>query len=280
MVVALLTTYRSALPTWIQALDGNAADSQTFPQIVAAYLAQLQDGEMPYLVADSALYSEAKLQKLAEVKWLTRVPERIALAKALVESVAAEEMQPAAQEGYGYTELCTTYGGVRQRWLVVWSAQAEKRERVALQKRVEKERQDAEKDWKALPRGEFPSRETAEEAVAAWAKRWTFHGVEVQYHEVAHYGRKGRLALGEVPQRVGWHVQGEVVERPEAILAAEKGLGKFILATNELDEERLPAEEMLLAYKGQGVCPTRSGSPPNALRCGGFSRCLRELICC
>ncbi len=34
-------------------------------------------------------------------------------------------------------------------------------------------------------------------------------------------------------------------------------MGKFILATNELNEERLPAEEMLLAYKGQGVGPER-----------------------
>jgi transposase len=116
VVVALLTSYRSALPLWIQALDGNASDTHTFPQVVEAYIAQLQEGEMPYLVADSALYSEDNLQRLAGVCWLTRVPERIGLAQALIEEITAQEMWPAGQEGYRYLELCTTYGGVRQRW--------------------------------------------------------------------------------------------------------------------------------------------------------------------
>jgi hypothetical protein len=37
-------------------------------------------------------------------------------------------MQPAGQEGYRSLELGTLYGGVRQRWLIVWSAQAEQGE--------------------------------------------------------------------------------------------------------------------------------------------------------
>jgi len=127
-VVALLTSYRSALPLWIQALDGDAADTHTFPQVVEAYIAHLQEGEMPYLVADSALYSEDNLQRLAGVRWLTRAPERIGLARTLIEAVAAADMHPTTQEGYRSLELCTTYGGVRQRWLVIWSQQAEQRE--------------------------------------------------------------------------------------------------------------------------------------------------------
>jgi len=257
VVVALLTSYRSALPLWIQALDGNASDTHTFPQVIEAYIAQLQEGEMPYLVADSALYSEDNLQRLAGVRWLTRVPERIGLARALIEEITAQEMRPAGQEGYRYLELCTTYGGVRQRWLVVWSEQAERQERATLQKRVNKERGTAEQAWKGLLRHEFPSREAAEEAVEQWTRGWTYHRAEVRYREVAHYGRKGRPASGAVPQRVGWRLEGEVVERREAIAQAERGLGKFILATNELDTARLPAEEMLLAYKGQGVGPER-----------------------
>jgi len=257
VVVALLTSYRSALPLWIQALDGNASDTHIFPQVVEAYIAHLQEEEMPYLVADSALYSEANLHQLGEIRWLTRVPERIGLARALIEEVSASDMQPAAQEGYCSLELCTTYGGVRQRWLIVWSEQAEKRERAALQKRVSQERGRAEQAWKGLLRHEFPSREAAEEAVGRLSEGWVYHQVAVSYREVAHYSRRGRPAAGAVPQRVGWHLEGEVVERCEAIAQAERRLGKFILATNELAAERLPAEEMLLAYKGQGVGPER-----------------------
>jgi len=257
VVVALLTSYRSALPLWIQALDGNASDTRTFPQVVEAYIAHLQEGEMPYLVADSALYSEDNLQRLAGVRWLTRVPERIGLARGLIEEVSASDMQPAGQEGYRSLELCTTYGGVRQRWLVIWSEQAEKRERTTLQKRVSQERGKAEQAWKGLLRHEFPSREAAEEAVGRLTGKWAYHQAEVRYRPVTHYSQRGRPAPGAVPQRVGWRLEGEVVERPEAIAQAERRLGKFILATDELNEERLPAEEMLLAYKGQGVGPER-----------------------
>jgi transposase len=257
VVVALLTSYRSALPLWIQALDGNASDTHTFPQVVEAYIAQLQEGEMPYLVADSALYSEDNLQRLAGVRWLTRVPERIGRAQALIEEITAQEMRPAGQEGYRYLELCTTYGGVRQRWLIVWSEQAERRERATLQKRVSQEREEAEQAWKSLVRHEFPSREAAEEAVGRLTGKWVYHQAEVRYRPVTHYSQRGRPSPGAVPQRMGWRLEGEVVERSEAIAQAERGLGKFILATNELNEERLPAEEMLLAYKGQGVGPER-----------------------
>ena len=253
VVVALLTSYRSALPLWIQALDGNAIDNHTFPQVIEAYIAHLQEGEMPYLVADSALYSEENLQRLSEVRWLTRVPERIGLARALIEAVSADEMQPAGQEGYRCLEVGTTYGGVPQRWLIVWSEQAGERERAALKMQVNHEREKAERAWKGLLRHEFPSREAAEEAVERLTRGWTYHRAEVRYREEAHYGRKGRPASGAIPQRVGWRLEGEVVEWTEVIARAEKRLGKFILATNELDEERLPAEEMLLAYKGQGV---------------------------
>jgi transposase len=257
VVVALLTSYRSALPLWIQALDGNASDTHTFPQVVEAYIAQLQEGELPYLVADSALYREDNLQRLAGVRWLTRVPERIGLAQALIEEITAQEMRPAGQEGYRYLELCTTYGGVRQRWLIVWSEQAERRERATLQKRVSQEREEAEQAWKSLVRHEFPSREAAEEAVGRLTGKWVYHQAEVRYRPVTHYSQSGRPSPGAVPQRVGWRLEGEVVERSEAIAQAERGLGKFILATNELNEERLPAEEMRLAYKGQGVGPER-----------------------
>ena len=257
VVVALLTTYRSALPTWIQALDGNTSDSRVFPSLVEAYLGQLREGEMPYLVADSALYSAENLQRLSGVKWLTRVPERVGAAKGLIAEVGAEKMRPACREGYRYLELCTTYGGVRQRGLVVWSAQAEERERARLQKQVGKERRQAEKAWRALCRREFGSQEEAEAAVREQEKRWRYHRLEVRYQPVKYYGHRGRPPAGATPRRVGFRLQGKVVEREDAVAAAQKGLGKFILATNELDGQKLSAEEMLLAYKGQGVGPER-----------------------
>ena len=203
MPCVFAASYRSALPLWIQALDGNASDTHAFPQVVEAYLGHLQEGEMPYLAADSAPYSEENLQRLRQGRWLTRVPERISRARGLIEAVSAADMQPAGQEGYHYLELGATYGEVRQRWLVIGSEQAEQRERATLHKQVRQEREKAEQAWKSLGRHEFASREAAEEAVGRLTGEWASHQLEVCYREVAHYGHKGRPASGTVPQRVG-----------------------------------------------------------------------------
>ncbi len=62
MTVGLLTTYRAALPVWIQGLDGNATEAKSIPQLIQAYMDQLREGENPpYIVVDNALYSEEVL---------------------------------------------------------------------------------------------------------------------------------------------------------------------------------------------------------------------------
>jgi len=50
VVVGLLTTYRSALPTWIEALSGNASDAKTVPDLVKAYMHQFRAGEGVLLI--------------------------------------------------------------------------------------------------------------------------------------------------------------------------------------------------------------------------------------
>ena len=43
----------------------------------------------------------------------------------------------------------------------------------------------------------------------------------------------------------------------ECLEAAQQGLGRFLLATNELDADRLPNEAMLASYKAQGTTVER-----------------------
>ncbi len=258
VVVGLLTTYRSALPVWIEALDGHAADAKTMPALVKAYVQQLREGDEPYFVADSALYSAENLATLSAVKWVTRVPARVGLVRELEAAIPVEQMQESGLAGYRFTEVCTTYGGVPQRWVVVHSQAAERRERHTLERRVHREAQKAEREMRHLAREAFASEEALREAVARKARRWQYHTVEVTCTPVPHYGRRGRPAKDAEPKWVGWRLATWTLQRDEArISEAQTRCGKFILATNELDTEALPAEEILRAYKGQGVGPER-----------------------
>ena len=62
-------------------------------------------------MADSALYSDSKLQKRAEthIKWIPRVPATLSDAQAALTQADAHTMAPLT-EGYRYHVLPSTYG--------------------------------------------------------------------------------------------------------------------------------------------------------------------------
>jgi transposase len=188
-VVALICMYRSAIPVWLEALSGNSADKTSFPQTVQAYVAQLQTSERPCFIADSALYSVDNLTALSAVSWITRVPETIQEARDLLQRLEPAAMQPSAHEGYRYCEVTSQYGGVPQRWLVVFSQQAYEREATTFQQQVTRHQAQAQTQLWHLSHREFATPEAARVAVAAMEKPWRCHRAEVQLEPVAHYGR-------------------------------------------------------------------------------------------
>jgi transposase len=255
--VSLICTYRSAIPVWLEVLSGNSADKTTFLQTIQVYVAQLEAAERPCFIADSALYSQEMLKALWAMRWITRVPETIQEARHLLQRLEPGERQPSAQEGYRYGEVASQYGGVPQRWLVVFSPQAYEREVAMFRQQLRRQQEQAQKQLWHLRHREFATKEAAQVAVAAVEKPWRFHRAQVQLETVPHYGRRGRPRAGAPLQQVRWRVVGEVVEAPAAIAAALKSKGKFILATNDMKPAQLPAEMMLAADKAQGVSVER-----------------------
>jgi transposase len=99
------------LPIWFEALSGNSNDKKTFKATVKAYCQQLNTSEQPYLVMDSAGFSEATLKEAQEVHWLMRVPETLAQAKRLVQETQTSEMSE-LELGYQGKETVCEYAGV------------------------------------------------------------------------------------------------------------------------------------------------------------------------
>jgi transposase len=251
VVVSLICSYQSSIPVWFQALDGNRVDKESFPRIIQGYISQMQASELPYFIADSALYSEDSIKALSQVKWITRIPGTLNEVKELYKTIAPEQMQQSALEGYSYVELGNKYGGVNQRWLVVFSRAAYKLEETAFRKELNQKREAASKSLKHLSQQEFATEESAKAAIAELEKQWEFHQAKVKLEKVFHYSQPGRPKKGHKPDHIKWKVVGQVVDKEETITEALKSKGKFILGSNELDEERLPSEMILTAYKGQ-----------------------------
>jgi transposase len=250
VVLEMMVEHKAGLPVLMQPLSGNSSDQGDFPRLIEQHLGHLQQAHgFTYLVADAALYSANHIGALDArgTKFVTRVPETIKQARALIAATDLEAMVPVS-EGYRVQVHRSDYGGVAQRWLVFFSEQAQDRAHKSVARHLEREVKQERKAFVKLTDRVFACRKDAEGALAAFAatlKSTTCEAVEILECE--------HLGLGqEQPQTpMSYRLRGELRAHSgrEAELLARKRL--FILATNELDEAQLPPEEVLLGYKGQ-----------------------------
>lgn len=256
VVEQLITSQKSALPVWLEVLSGNSSDKESFPLSVEAYHKQLGESEVPYYVMDSAGYAADNLKTLKGMLWLMRVPETLAEAKRLVRESEKAKMLSLV-EGYWGKEVALTYGEVAQRWLVVFSQAAYDRELHTLTKNQEKERLAAEKQWHKLSLQTFNCQADAEAAAKKINQGWKFHQAVAEAAPITQYARRGRPSAETEPEIVGYGLKGGISTVPERFEAAKRSLGKFIIATNELDPQKFFSAQMLENYTDQGVSVER-----------------------
>ena len=256
VVVTLITSQASALPLWLEVLDGNSSDKTSFPQTIEAYCHQLKGESLPWFVMDSASYSQANLTAWQEIGWVTRVPETVGEAKAVLRAVETEAMEE-VRDGYRICPLCNTYGGIRQRWLVVYSHQAYERESKQLDRRIAQAEESAEKEWRKLQRSIFQCQADAQAAAAQLGEKLPWHRPQTELVPLKKYAKPGRPAKDAVAQIVGWQVTGQLMVKEERVEEKRQRLGRFIVATNVLDEEQLSHTQLLNVYKEQGSAVER-----------------------
>jgi len=256
VVVQLITSHKSALPVWFEALSGNSNDKKTFTATVKAYCKQLSASEQPYLVMDSAGFSEAALKAAQDVRWLMRVPETLAQAKQMVKDALAAEMSE-IEPGYKGKETVYEYAGIKQRWLIVFSEAAQARELKTLEKTQAKELEAAQKEWRKVEGLTFNCIADAEQAMAQFNKKWKYHQATAQVNPITQYARRGRPSAEDQKEVVGYNLKGGVEANSTAVDQAKRILGRFIIATNELDTSQLSTAGMLENYTDQGVSVER-----------------------
>lgn len=250
-IMGLICVNETSIPAYLTALSGNVSDKTSMPEMAKLYLEQFSENEeTPILVADSALYGADNLRQLSQVKWVTRVPVTLSEAKTLVASTSQEQMQASEREGYFYHEVESHYGGIEQRWLVVLYEPRLEQELAQLQKRIGREADKLVKALKKLHREAFNCEEDAQKALDDFAKQWSFHWVGGQVYDVTRYTQRGR-PKADSPTITEWKIEAEFEPDEDAITQQEQFLGKYLIATNEVDRANLPTEEMLTVYKDQ-----------------------------
>ncbi len=255
-MLGLICANNSSLPIWLEALDGNRSDKKNLVEMAQAYMKHFKEAEaIPYFVADSALYSEENLKALSNVKWVTRVPATLSQAKEILGSVQQSQMQ-AESRGYFFYEQVISYGEIVQRWLLVLYEPKRERELKQLERAVAKEHAEAQKALKQLRGEAFSCEADAHLAVSRLTDKWKYHRLESKVGPKKRHAGPGRPRADAQPTVV-WQIQGKLMPDEQHLSELRAPLGKYIVATNELDEHKLPTAELLDVYKAQNCSVER-----------------------
>ena len=102
-----------------------------------------------YLVANAALYIKETLVELDAMRqlFITRVPQKLKEAKTLIQSANLLIFGPIC-DGYQGVWHTSHYGDVEQKWLLIRSEQATKREHHTLTSRMLKQAEVSHKTFK------------------------------------------------------------------------------------------------------------------------------------
>jgi transposase len=254
VMLELMVEHHAGIPILMKPLSGHSSDAQDFGEAVRAHVHQLQTTYgMTYLVADSALYSEANLQKLAQthMKWITRVPATLSTAHA---GLAHADPQGLAslKEGYRDHALPSSDGGIEQRWVLIYSAPRQAQARRTVDKQWRKQSDKETKALKKLCGTTFACEADAGQALSTFAQdlHATFLGASTVRAQ-PRYGKRGRPGPDARPAQVVYQIDGALASSLTSRQALIDQHSCCILATNELDHTPLPPHAVLAGYKGQ-----------------------------
>ena len=252
-ILNLIVENKAGIPILMEAVNGNSSDKTDFPRIVNKFSKNLQTPLMiEYVVADSALYTAGGITKIKSCKWISRVPESIKIAKELIVNVVSEELED-INNGYKIKEFERTYAEIPQRWLLVFSEKAYKRECKTLGKKLLKLTDKELKSFENLENEEFACEEDANKALKKLLKKASLLEVaETSIIKTPKYTGKGRPKKHAKPTRFVYQITGIVSFSSENKNKMQAKKGFFIIATNELDKEKLSSVELFEAYKNQG----------------------------
>lgn len=253
MVLNLATT-GSGFPIWMEAHSGNASDKKILEggaSRMRSFCERLKSAPSFLYVGDSAFY-ERCVKEQVSFKWLSRVPERLNETKRWVEQPDGDFTWSSLGNGYKMTPLLDArYGDVSQRWVMIHSEKAATREYKTLQKNIKKEADAIEKKLWHLSNQIFKCAHDAEISGQQETKKLKYHQISWILEPVEGHIGRGRPKQGVTPVTQGYRIKGNIEEDKGQIELIKRRKGRFILASNELDQTKLSELDFLSEYKNQ-----------------------------
>ena len=254
VVLNLATTGKANLPIWMEPHSGNASDKvilERAAERMKKFASALKEAPSFLFVGDSAMYEKC-VEDAGDMLWLSRVPHVLKKAQEVLVLEDEKLSWINLEKGYRVSHaLEVKYKEVTQRWVIVSSEQMYKREVATLDKKIDKEQEEATKELWHLSNQIFACEKDAKKAIKLLGPKLKYHAVSWMIEPVSQHEGKGRPKKGSTPNVVGYQVKANLNRDEEKISLLHRAKGRFILATNQLDKTQLSEEDMLKEYKQQ-----------------------------
>ncbi len=240
-LINLIVSGDGGVPLFLECGNGNDSDKAKFAQLISNLKKQVNLDSI--FVADSALYSQENLFLIKNLKWITRVPLSIKAAQLYVKEIPESEFIETEREGYKVVEKESNYAGLKQKWIIVLSETRKKSDLKQLSKRIIKDEEKANSLVTSLSQRNYENRTEIKAVFECEQKK-------LKYHQLMLKG-----VVKTIDKKTNQTVYKAMIARKqksEKIQEEEKKAGRFILATNVL--ENLSPSDILTAYKGQQSC--------------------------
>jgi transposase len=251
-MISLMSSQDGDVPLLAQTIAGNSSDKKHFREVLNKLQSEIKQSDKPfYYLADSALYTKQTIEEISgKSKWITRVSESLTESKQAIRSIRKEEMIDFG-EGYYAKQVKSNYAGIEQRWMVVFSQKRYDGSIKTVEKQVKKGQVQAQKAVNKLGKKVFHCQEDAQKAVEELSLKLAYHTCkQIEIKKEKKLGKVGRPKSTDKGQEV-YKIGCQLEESAEKIGLAKQSKGKFIVATNELDEAKLSQEELVSRYKKQ-----------------------------
>jgi len=250
VVTELLVSHDGGIPLHVQNHDGNASDNTIFKERSKALVQQFKSGNVATVVADSKFYTKENSQHWSTVRFVTRVPESLNIAKKYITKASSQKVwQFSNTNQLQYQTFKVTHYETMQTWVVCKSESSMRRANKSIDLKVSKEAKSIDHLNKTLKNKDFACVDDAKNAVNESVKKLKYHTYTgVTINDKKYYSGRGK-PKDENLKVIKYRVQIITEVNEAAIIAAKDHKASFIIASNDLT---LPNSEHIISlYKQQ-----------------------------
>ncbi|MDR2458279.1 MAG: IS1634 family transposase [Clostridiales Family XIII bacterium] len=247
-----LVTNSAGMPVFMKPLSGNCSDNKELNIIMREFFECIKKtlkGESgPLFISDAAFYCKKNISDFP-ADFITRVPETLTESRNLIFSNFTMRTMH-GDPRYSFYETKSSYADLEQTWILVHSTEMAEKQTLTFERRIAKEMSVANGELKSLGKHAFACEPDARRAAESWIakQKWcNFETLKIIKKENRISGKMGRPHKGEKLEK-NFFVRGSLCFDSEVVEKERLGVGRFILATNNLS---LTAEEILTYYKEQ-----------------------------